>query len=263
MRYRTQVLTDCKFIELVQAYVCELNGSFRPHGNFTVFFGRKENSEGQTEGPLGIEFDDLGKTELAKSELFSIERARLNLRPGKQGNDNRDVEVRFDNRVSHIEINLIFQNHHVKDAKDVIEIAGPLQKYFPRLEVSPLIDGKIESLLSDLQHVRDSISAKTEKSIGDLTAAIAETHKQSTDRIDELSRNRQERYEELLEKHRAKVELEEARIGQFEESLREKESALNLKEPIGERRKIHEELRGKLLEQVKGFGPSKTVSLKT
>lgn len=259
MRYRTQILPDAEVISRLNNYIENLDGTLRPLPQITVFFGRKVTPNEQTEGPIQLEIQNLVNSELAQSQLYSIERLILNLRPQGQGNNNRDVEVRFDNKLTHFEVSLIFNNHQVAEAKDIIDIAGPLQSSFPRAEFSPVVDGKVEELLTDLQHARDSISAKTELAIADLTAAIAETHKQSTERIDELSRNREAHYETLQEKHREKITADENRIKAQEKALSEREASLNLKEPIGERRKIHEELRGKLLEQIQEFGPSRAV----
>lgn len=260
MKYRTKIVNDSEFIKRFNGFIQSLNGTLEPSGAATLHFGKKEDPKETFEGPLNLDVNALESNALATSELYTVERLTLMFRPKGHGNNNRDVRLRIDNRQTYFYVRLEFDNHSVEKSEDILQLSGPLQSNFPRLEISPYIDNKVEQLIVDLQTTRDAISAKTEKAIGDLTAAIANTHKQSTDRIDELSRNREQHYEELAEKHRIKVESEEGRIAKLEDALRDKEAALNLKEPIGERRKIHEELRGKLLEQVKSFGPSKTVT---
>lgn len=223
MKYRTKIVNDSEFIKRFNGFIQSLNGTLEPSGAATLHFGKKEDPKETFEGPLNLDVNALESNALATSELYTVERLTLMFRPKGHGNNNRDVRLRIDNRQTYFYVRLEFDNHSVEKSEDILQLSGPLQSNFPRLEISPYIDNKVEQLIVDLQTTRDAISAKTEKAIGDLTAAIANTHKQSTDRIDELSRNREQHYEELAEKHRIKVESEEGRIAKLEDALRDKE----------------------------------------
>jgi hypothetical protein len=261
MKYRTGLLSDSSFIKQLSGFISSLDKGYLPlpDGKVSIFLGRTLTGDKQPNGNTHVPFNALDKSAFASSESFTIEHASLPLRHKGQNNSNSDVTIKFDNKISHFTVSLEFGNNQVTKPEDALAVSSKLLVSFPKIEISPLVDENIESLVSDLQHTRDTISAKTEKSIGDLIAAIAEAHKQSTERIDQQVQKRDNYYETLSEKHRAKVEAEESRIRDLERALSDKEAELNLKEPIGERRKIHESLRTSLLQQINEFKPSGAV----
>ncbi len=261
MKYRTGLLPDSLLTKQLSEFISSLDTGLQPlpDGKVSVFLGRNAAGNMQPSGNVQIPFNALDKSVFASSEAYTIEHISLTLRVKGQNNSNSDVTVKFNNEVSYFQVSFEFGNNQVTRPEDVLSVSSKLFASFPKIEISPLVDKNVESLVSDLQHTRDTISAKTEKSIGDLTAAIAEAHKQSTERIDQQIQKRDDYYETLSEKHRAKVEAEETRIRRLEQALSDKEAELNLKEPIGERRKIHETLRESLLQQIKEFKPSGAV----
>jgi len=262
MKYRTGLLSDSSFTKQLSEFISSLgNEGFSPvtDSNVNFFLGRNTATPSQPNGQVLVLFSGVEKSVFASSNAFTIEAVTFVLRPKNQNHANEDVTILFNNEVSHFLVSFEFGNNQINDVQNVLSVSSKLLSSFPKIEISPLVDENIESLVSDLQHTRDIISAKTEKSIVDLTAAIAEAHKQSTERIDQQVQKRDDYYETLSDKHRAKVEEEETRIRDLERALSEKEAELNLKEPIGERRKIHEALRASLLQQIKEFKPSGAV----
>jgi hypothetical protein len=228
-----------------------------PVPEITFYFGEDPNGSGQA--ATNIKTSELNTCLFAESKIFSIQLVSINFNFPIHPNGNTNFTLKFANRINHFLVEYSFSSSGV-DAQKLADISACLQATFTKLEISPLIDGKVEELLTDLQHVRDSISAKTESAIGELTASIANSHRESSERIDELIKKREAYFEDLAQKHRDRVAAEEARINDLEKALTEKEIALNLKEPIGERRRIHTELRERLQEQISTFKPSRAVN---
>ena len=175
------------------------------------------------------------------------------------GEPNRAANLHFETQSSYRQLTLDFEGRQGVEDK-VLSLVNLIERFFPPLKISAAVDKNIESLLSDLHAVRDSISSESEQALSRLADTIATVHADSLKRIDEHIVNRDEHFTELEEKNRTKFEAESDRIKALEKSLIEKEAALNLKEPIGERRRIHSELRQRLLEQVQNFRPSQSVN---
>jgi hypothetical protein len=165
------------------------------------------------------------------------------------------IDTEFNYRVVHFD----FQNQGVFDQK-LLEFLKLVEDVFPPLKFSTFLDKNTESLISELHTLRDSISTDSEKSLSRLSDSIAIAHADSIKRIDDHIKKRDDHFRDLEDQHRTKIEAEQRRITELETELQAKEASLNLKEPIGERRRIHTDLRERLIKQIESFKPSNSVN---
>ena len=162
MNFQTELISDQDLITQLHGFATSLDGKLRPTAEVTFHLGIKSDGK-SLNGSVKIPTEGLLKSAFASSDAFSIEQASLILRPKSHNNSNEDVTLRLLNKVSHFSASLDFGNGQIAAPEEALQIAARLLKFFPKAIISPLLDGHVESLVSDLQHTRDAISAKTEQ----------------------------------------------------------------------------------------------------
>ncbi|MBN8459587.1 MAG: hypothetical protein J0M04_17290 [Verrucomicrobia bacterium] len=261
MNYRTKLESDYSFLEKIAKLLddAEQTGIAVP-AKVRVYIGRSSNNADVSAAAGGHHLDraKLRNNDYSKKSS-QITRIEFQV-PGLYNNPDYQVAFRSDTDSSYRTIHLVYSKSELQEREKTLAFLGLVEDIFPPLKISPLIDKNTESLLSDLHAVRDSISTQSEQALAKLADTISNVHAESVKRIDDHIRNRDEHFLELEERHRDKVEAEQRRIAELESALMAKEASLNLKEPIGERRRIHTELRKRLIEQVENFRPSRSVN---
>jgi hypothetical protein len=262
MHYRTKLESDCSFLEKLAKLLddAEQAGISVPT-NVQVYIGRSNRNGDVSAAAGGHSFPraNLKNNDYSKKSS-QITRIEFQV-PGLYKNPEYQVTFRSDTDFSYRTIQLVYNRNELQEREKTLSFLKLIEDIFPPLKLSPLVDKNTESLLSDLHAVRDSIATQSEQALAKLADTIAIVHADSVQRIDEHIQKRDDHFLELEEKHRAKIEAEQGRISEMEAALLEKEASLNLKEPIGERRRIHTELRQRLIGQVENFRPSKSVNL--
>ena len=260
MNYRIELKSDAQFLSELAGFIGELvNNKFGPIDHILCHIGGGENEDQNHARPAHF---DIPVAKLTEGE-FSVSRAfinRVNFSIPEFSSGGPHPNLIFTRNNAHRQVYLEMHGSRIEMAKSV-QFFSILEKHFPPLVVSPVVDANIESLLSDLHSIRDSITSESEQALARLSNAISTTHADSVKRIDDVMQRREEYFGKLDAEYQEKVRTELDRINKLEAAVIAREAELNLKEPIGERRRIHTELRNRLLEQIDKFGPSKAVNV--
>lgn len=261
MHYRTKLEPDFSFLERIAKLLDDAEqAEIGVPDSVHVYLGvSTRNGEATTAaGGHHLPRANLKNSDYSKK---SSQITRVEFRvPGLFNQSDHQVMVRVDTHPFFRVVQIVYNKSELEQRERTLLFWKLLEEILPPLKMSPLVDKSTESLLSDLHNVRDSISTESNQSLAVLSDTIARVHADSVLRIDEHILKRDNHFLELEERHRAKVEAEQVRISELEAALLAKEASLNLKEPIGERRRIHTELRKRLIDQVENFRPSRSVN---
>lgn len=259
MHYRTKLETDYVFLEKIaklldEAEQAEITLLDKIQINLGYLSGESNASAGGHSFPRArLKNNDYSKK--------SCQITRIEFRvPGLHASPEHQVTFRMDTHMSYRTVQLVFNRNDLQERDKTLIFLKLVEEIFPPLKLSPLVDKSTESLLSDLHAVRDSISTESTRSLATLSDAITRVHRESIERIDDHIRKRDDHFRDLEDQLRLKNEAEQRRMAEIEAALSEKEASLNLKEPIGERRRIHTDLRTRLIEQISSFKPSNSVN---
>lgn len=258
MNYRTKLDTDFSILKkLGELSDRLLYDSLASISQITLYMSRSKDKPDLYHGSIHIHQQNLKDNNYSKTSA-QIRRIKISLR-GLIAENQHIVSLNIDTEHSFRVISFDDLTNAVIPEK-ILQFIKLVEETFIPLKISPVVDKNIESLLSDLHAARDAISSDSERALNKLTNSIASVHAESIERIDEHIRNRDIHFRELEDQHRIKIEEEQRRIAALESALNEKEASLNLKEPVGERRRIHNELRQRLITQIESFKPSKSVN---
>lgn len=261
MHYRTKLESDHAFLEKVAKLLDETEQAgiaVPPDVRIYLGYSIRNGEPSVSSGCHPLSRASLKNNDYSKKSS-QITRIEFHV-PGLHINPEYQVNFQIDTAPSFRTVQLVYNRSEIQERDKTLIFLKLVEEIFLPLKLSPLVDKSTESLLSDLHAVRDSISTESTQSLAALSDTIARVHAESIERIDEHIRKRDDHFRELEEKHRAKVEAEQSRISELEAALLAREADLNLKEPIGERRRIHTELRKRLIDQVENFRPSKSVN---